>query len=194
MKLYDSISSISQQFFDIPMVFWFSLCLLMAYPVLHGNKGNKLGTQSEIILGKDSANERWRLTEMSSSLAEPLLRTIPAQFFGTYCACTPSCPHEICYSILQHGKLFTTLFLSNMAIWCHIHYLSCAPHHIEGILPKGPYLPCVSMAGRALLAGYHEYTMATFKVVLVAIHSTISNWCNITGTPKGKEEYGYSEK
>ena len=25
---------------------------------------------------------------------------------------------------------------------------------IEGILPKGPYLPCVSMAGRALLAGY----------------------------------------
>ena len=29
--------------------------------------------------------------------------------------------------------------------------------HIEGILPKGPYLPCVSMAGRALLAGYHRY-------------------------------------
>ena len=34
----------------------------------------------------------------------------------------------------------------------------------EGILPKGPYLPCVSMAGRALLAGYprivrlHFYT------------------------------------
>ena len=26
--------------------------------------------------------------------------------------------------------------------------------HVEGILPKGPYLPCVSMAGRALLAGY----------------------------------------
>ena len=26
--------------------------------------------------------------------------------------------------------------------------------YIEGILPKGPYLPCVSMAGRALLAGY----------------------------------------
>ena len=29
--------------------------------------------------------------------------------------------------------------------------------HIEGILPKGPYLSCVSMAGRALLAGYHRY-------------------------------------
>ena len=34
--------------------------------------------------------------------------------------------------------------------WRHIR-------HIEGILPKGPYLPCVSMAGRALLAGYHRY-------------------------------------
>ena len=30
--------------------------------------------------------------------------------------------------------------------------------YIKGILPKGPYLPCVSMAGRALLAGYHRYT------------------------------------
>ena len=29
--------------------------------------------------------------------------------------------------------------------------------HIEGILPKGPYLPCVSMAGRSLLAGYPQY-------------------------------------
>ena len=28
--------------------------------------------------------------------------------------------------------------------------------HIEGILPKSPYLPCVSMAGRALLAGPHR--------------------------------------
>ena len=29
--------------------------------------------------------------------------------------------------------------------------------HIEGILPKGPYLTCVSMAGRALLTGYHRH-------------------------------------
>ena len=26
--------------------------------------------------------------------------------------------------------------------------------HIDGILPKGPYLPCLRMADRALLAGY----------------------------------------
>ena len=29
--------------------------------------------------------------------------------------------------------------------------------NIEGILPKGPYLPCLCMADRALLAGYPRY-------------------------------------
>ena len=29
--------------------------------------------------------------------------------------------------------------------------------YIEGILPKGPYLPCASMVGRALVAGYPRY-------------------------------------
>ena len=29
--------------------------------------------------------------------------------------------------------------------------------HIEGILPKGPYPPCLRMADRALLAGYSRY-------------------------------------
>ena len=29
--------------------------------------------------------------------------------------------------------------------------------HIDGILQKGPYLPCVSMTDRVLLAGYHWY-------------------------------------
>ena len=33
--------------------------------------------------------------------------------------------------------------------------------HFEGILPKGPYLPCVSMAGRALLAGYPRFVTFT---------------------------------
>ena len=37
--------------------------------------------------------------------------------------------------------------------------LKFSHRYIEGILPKGPYLPCVSMAGRALLAGYHRYTV-----------------------------------
>ena len=29
--------------------------------------------------------------------------------------------------------------------------------HINGILPKGPYLPCLRLADRALLAGYHRH-------------------------------------
>ena len=37
--------------------------------------------------------------------------------------------------------------------------------HFEGILPTGPYLPCVSMAGRALLAGYHWFIYHFFSVV-----------------------------
>ena len=36
--------------------------------------------------------------------------------------------------------------------------LSCRKYsYIDGILPKGLYLPYVSMAGRSLLAGYHRY-------------------------------------
>ena len=37
-----------------------------------------------------------------------------------------------------------------------LHRLPMRVAYFEGILPKGPYLPCVSMAGRALLAGYHQ--------------------------------------
>ena len=40
---------------------------------------------------------------------------------------------------------------------------------IEGILPRGSSLPCVSMAGRALLAGYHRILIqAWYTVVLQA--------------------------
>ena len=38
-----------------------------------------------------------------------------------------------------------------------VHYFI----QFECILPKGPYLPCVSMAGRVLLAGYRRFIMAT---------------------------------
>ena len=39
----------------------------------------------------------------------------------------------------------------------HFNIWRTACLNIEGILPKWPYLPCVSMAGRALLAGYPRY-------------------------------------
>ena len=36
----------------------------------------------------------------------------------------------------------------------------------EGILSKGPYLPCVCMAGRALLAGYPRNDVSSLGVVI----------------------------
>ena len=40
---------------------------------------------------------------------------------------------------------------------------------IAGILQKGPYLPCVSMAGRALLAGYHRYVREIHQSPVVSL-------------------------
>ena len=47
----------------------------------------------------------------------------------------------------------------NLALKRHIELLDVllSSLNIEGILPKGPYLQCVSMAGWALLAGYPRY-------------------------------------
>ena len=44
---------------------------------------------------------------------------------------------------------------------------------IDGILPKGPYLPCVSMAGRALLAGYPWYADEWFNKISLTEHISI---------------------
>ena len=52
-------------------------------------------------------------------------------------------------------------------------YVSCLNRHIEGILPEGPYLPCVSMAGMSLLAGYHLY-----ELTVAVIHSQINLYEN----------------
>ena len=52
--------------------------------------------------------------------------------------------------------------------------------YIEGILPKGPYLPCVSMAGRALLARYPRYSLLQWKLRLTA--TTVELLCCPVGT------------
>ena len=43
--------------------------------------------------------------------------------------------------------------------------------YIDGFLPKEPYLPCVSMSGRALLAGFHRICDVCFPL-----------WANIVGS------------
>ena len=47
--------------------------------------------------------------------------------------------------------------------WLHLRYnfsvtVLCVAY-IDGILPKGPYPPCLHMADRALLAGYPRYIL-----------------------------------
>ena len=42
-------------------------------------------------------------------------------------------------------------------VFCELFCYSDSVRYCEGILPKGLYLPCVSMAGWALLAGYHRF-------------------------------------
>ena len=47
--------------------------------------------------------------------------------------------------------------------------------YFEGILPKGPYLPCVSMAGRALLVGYLRFDRTQCIVLKCLTH-----WVRVT--------------
>ena len=37
--------------------------------------------------------------------------------------------------------------------------------YIQGILPKGPYLPCLSMYCRTLLAGYHRHVLMGIPII-----------------------------
>ena len=43
---------------------------------------------------------------------------------------------------------------------------------IEGIPPKGPYLPCESMAGRALLAGYRRNKNTAIRTTVCKLWQT----------------------
>ena len=58
--------------------------------------------------------------------------------------------YKLCFSFLKHLRY---QYQYNQH-W-YASYETCL--NIEGMLPKGPYLLCVSMAGRAPLAGCHRY-------------------------------------
>ena len=55
--------------------------------------------------------------------------------------------------------------------------------HIEGILPKGPYPPCLRMADKALLAGYPRY-VSVHKAVTGSHNGLPSLWCQSIITRK----------
>ena len=52
-----------------------------------------------------------------------------------------------------------------------IKYQNVGKADIDGILPKGRYPPCLSMADRALLAGYPRYARFPNSVITVFIDS-----------------------
>ena len=52
--------------------------------------------------------------------------------------------------------------MSKMSATCDIYMLGNeGVTHFDGVMPKGPYLPCASMAGRALLAGCHRFILCS---------------------------------
>ena len=80
-------------------------------------------------------------------------------------------------------------------------YIQKKSTYIEGILPKGPYLPCVSRTGRALLAGYHRHIYPLFPrwiyticINIFVFHIMSSNWAGSCNGffPRGKQKHSYS--
>ena len=94
-----------------------------------------------------------------------------AKFMGPTWGPPGSCrPHEPCYqgryaedTCQHHWSLNLILVIMELFFFFFFLFFGGGggwgwpvfhQQNKEGILPKGPYLPCVSMAGRALLARY----------------------------------------
>ena len=56
--------------------------------------------------------------------------------------------------LAEDARLLSSCLNSLPPGWCGRNLKTQLKTQFEGILPKGPYPPCVSMAGRVLLAGY----------------------------------------
>ena len=71
-----------------------------------------------------------------------------------------------CWSIdknVLQNWVSRTMLSRHFLYFCSVYdiFMQVNVEYIEGILSKGPYLPCVSIAGRALLAGYPGYDFVT---------------------------------
>ena len=99
-------------------------------------------------------------------------------FLGIYCITiwlhyTTAC-WSGCKSVSQEGDFEIKASDDNTLLYMHVIHTRgltvqiSASHQadIEGILPKAPYLPCVSMAGRTLLAVYHRYVEQPLKYTI----------------------------
>ena len=64
----------------------------------------------------------------------------------------------------------------------------------EGILPKGPYLPCASMAGRALLEGYPCFDLGSVQMCINWLYTPKIGQYHIISIPPGAEARKFWEK
>ena len=96
-----------------------------------------------------------------------------------------SCSPIACGVFIQnipttYGRV-TSVWIIGWRGWhgrCHL-----SKYYFEGILPKGPYLPCVSMAGRALLAGYPPFVSRLLRICAYkSEYPNIIIWCVVVET------------
>ena len=71
--------------------------------------------------------------------------------FGLFNTIKDLCKSSAVFHISYYGSSSKHWISTILSFWMSVI------RHIEGILPKGPYLPCVSMASRAILAGHPRY-------------------------------------
>ena len=113
----------------------------------------------------------------------------------------PSCPPPlfICLFVFRqvifwwtHISKTTTSSCTVMGFLCvqcqiYISVYWVTKHlYVSGILPKGPYPPCVSMADRALLAGYPRCPLYTVIVMMIdmsmllgVVHRNLKGQCTV---------------
>ena len=79
------------------------------------------------------------------------------------------------FVISMHYKCF---FLTLKCLHLRYNFSVTVPRvaYINGILPKGPYPPCLRMADRALLAGYPRYILYMCENILLKVQNTV--WCH----------------
>ena len=88
--------------------------------------------------------------------------------------CLTSC--EVVCDLRYHNN-----YLMPLLEW-RVHSYPHPNPHIDGILPKGPYPPCLRMADRALLAGYPRYINIADNLVDVEIEEEVHKIHGLTAS------------
>ena len=124
--------------------------------VLHQHRIQKWNDSLKLLISAyvyDAIRERWHVSNTLNVFSEVYLQHVNNLFLAVVW-------RALAASRLAHGRR-TRLAWKWHCCPAHIIGVDLGSIYIEGILPKGLYLPYVSMAGRALLAGYPPYTVCS---------------------------------